>query len=227
MVLNDGFDRSARLSDAFAFAPERYFDRTYRSGSRFSHASEIPTINLVKLHGSMSWRRRPDRVVFSTTFLPNLTNADRNDPAKVRDRLEKYFLILPNLRKFNTTLMERVYYDLLRILSGAMEHENAVLMSFGFSFQDDHILDIIKRCLRNPTSQLIVFSYDHASVAGYEAKFAKHRNVTVVGPKPGANVDFPRLNALLTAVLPISKRWLTSPTALRRKPSFGSERSRR
>jgi hypothetical protein len=74
-------------------------------------------------------------------------------------------------------------------------------MCFGFSFADEHILDITRRALRNPTSHLIVFSYDHASSGGYQAKFAKHRNVTVVTPAAGVVIDMERLNKILSATL--------------------------
>ena len=62
VILNDGFERSSSLSPEFMFTPERYFDRTYRSGPVYGHQIEIPTINLVKLHGSLSWRRKKIRL---------------------------------------------------------------------------------------------------------------------------------------------------------------------
>jgi hypothetical protein len=201
VILNDGFDRSSSLSSAFGFAPERYFDRTYRSGPVYGHHTEIPTINLVKLHGSLSWRRREENVVFDATAIAKLTAAQKADPAQVKACLQQHFLILPNFQKFHATLIERVYYDLLRLFSKAMDQENAVLISFGFSFADEHILDITRRALRNPTSHLIVFSYDKASSTAYQAKFSKHRNVTVLAPKKGVVTDFTRLNDVLAAVI--------------------------
>jgi hypothetical protein len=104
--------------------------------------------------------------------------------------------------KHHATLMERIYYDLLRLFSKALDYENTVLISFGFSFADDHILDLTRRSLRNPTSQLIITSYDHASSAAYEAKFAEQRNVTVLRPPEGATIDFPRFTTILDTVLP-------------------------
>jgi hypothetical protein len=202
VILNDGFDRTSSLETAFVFAPERYFDRTYRSGLIYGHSTEIPTINLVKLHGSLSWRRRNDTVVFDPAAIPKLTLVEKADAANVISYLTKHFIILPNLRKFHATLMERVYYDLLRLFSKAMDQENAVLMTFGFSFADEHILDVTRRSLRNPTSHLVLFSYDKPSASAYQAKFLKHRNVTILAPKTGSVIDFARLNEVLAAVLP-------------------------
>lgn len=96
--------------------------------------------------------------------------------------------------------MERVYYDLLRQFSKAMEQENSVLMTFGFSFADEHILDITRRALRNPTAQLLIFAFDAASVAGYEEKFAKQRNVTILAPAPGSTLPFGEFNKLLASI---------------------------
>lgn len=202
VILNDGFERSSSLSPEFMFTPERYFDRTYRSGPVYDHQIEIPTINLVKLHGSLSWRRKPESIVFDPIAVPKLTDDQKADMKEVERYLEKHFLILPNLRKFHTTLMERVYYDLLRLFSKAMDHENTVLITFGFSFADEHILDLTRRALRNPTTQLIIVSFDHASAAGYQATFSKQRNVTVLAPAAGTTIDFKRLNELLISILP-------------------------
>jgi hypothetical protein len=202
VILNDGFDRSSSLSSEFMFIPERYFDRTYRSGPIYGHQIEIPTINLVKLHGSLSWRRSSDSIVFDAIAVPRLTTPQKAEIAQVDAYLGKHFLILPNLRKFQETLVERVYYDLLRLFSKAMDPENSVLISFGFSFADEHILDLTRRALRNPTSQLIIVSYDAASATGYRAKFSKQRNVTILAPAAGVNLDFASFNRMLASVLP-------------------------
>lgn len=202
VILNDGFERSSSLCPEFSFMPERYFDRTYRSGPVYGHQIEIPTINLIKLHGSLSWRRKNDWIVFDPKAVPKLSSKSKSEIAAVNSYLEKHFLILPNFRKFHATLMERVYYDLLRLFSKAMDQENTVLLSFGFSFADEHILDLTRRALRNPTTQLIIASYDHASAATYESKFSKQRNVSVLAPTQGTNIDFKRFNDLLTSILP-------------------------
>lgn len=201
VILNDGFDRSSGISPVFAFAPERYFDRTYRTGPLYGHQTEIPTVNLVKLHGSLSWQQHAEGITFNSASATKLTSEQKGNPTEVKAYLERHFLILPNFRKFHATLFERVYYDLLRLFSKAMDQENAVLMSFGFSFADEHILDITRRSLRNPTAQLVIFSYDQASVEAYQSKFSKHRNVTVLAPKAGAFTDFDTLNKILTFVM--------------------------
>jgi hypothetical protein len=201
VVLNDGFDRTAPLAH-HPFAPERYFDRVYRANSPLGRSTEVPTINLVKLHGSLSWRQEKDEIVARSVLaaVPPAGAVD-DEPARTA-YLRDHVLILPSLRKFHTTLMDRVYYDLLRIFARCLEVDNAVLLTFGFSFSDGHILDLTRRSLRNPTAQLILFAFDEAAAEGFAARFAGHRNVTVIGPAAGATIDFARLNDILGAVVP-------------------------
>lgn len=201
LVLNDGFVRTAGTVTDYPFAPEHYSDRTFRSGPVYSHLSEVPTINLIKLHGSLSWRNNGNSISYDSQPITPLSPADKNDDAKVDGHLRKFFLILPNLHKFHVTMMDRVYYDLLRIFANSMDRENAVLMVFGFSFDDEHILDITRRALRNPTAQLLIFAYDPATVATFKQKFAMHRNAVVISPKAGEFTDFSRLTELLRNAL--------------------------
>lgn len=201
VVLNDGFDRSAPLAVP-AFAPERYFDRIYRASSPLGRSAEVPTIDLVKLHGSLSWQRRGDEVVARGELTPTPAAGDLDDPGRRAAYLKDHVLILPNVRKFHSTLVDRVYYDLLRLFARCLEVDNAVLLAFGFSFADKHILDLTRRSLRNPTAQLILVAYDQAAADGYLGTFAGHRNVTVIAPPAGATIDFTRLNDILAAVVP-------------------------
>jgi hypothetical protein len=203
LILNDGFDRTSPVTPA-EFAPERYFDRTYRSGAIYTHKTEVPTINLIKLHGSLSWRKKFFKITYDPKPIAPLSASDESDPAQIAAYLKKHFLILPNLKKFHTTLMERTYYDLLRLFSRAIDQENAILLAFGFSFADEHILDLTRRGLRNPTSQLIIFAYDDPSASDYNAKFAQHRNVTIISPAAGSVIDFPRLNEIFNSILPVN-----------------------
>jgi SIR2-like protein len=202
LILNDGFDRSAAIGLDFPLAPERFFDRIYRSGVLYGYQAEMPTINLIKIHGSLNWKKTGTGVCYRSGTIKPLTSAQLKNAADVEASLLDRGLILPNLKKFESALMDRVYYDLLRMLSNSLDRENSILFSFGFSFADEHILDITRRALRNPTSQLIAFAYDDAAVAAFDAKFTNHRNVKIVGPAAGGRLDFQDLNDLLSKVVP-------------------------
>lgn len=204
LVLNDGFDRTSSLSGDYILAAERYFDRTYRSGTVYTRQAEIPTINLIKIHGSLTWRKRADKIVFRDDYPVALSDDEKDDPDSVKGSLDERAIVLPNLRKFGSTLMDRIYYDLLRIFANVMDRENAVLISFGFSFDDEHILEITRRALRNPTSQLIVLAYDGDAAASFAEKFENQRNVLIVAPDEDEVTDFEKFNSILTDVAPDS-----------------------
>lgn len=200
LVLNDGFNR--RIGDAgFEYAPELFFDRLYRSGAVYQHQSEVPAVNLIKLHGSISWKRESDRkIVLGKPETQQLSTVQKNNLDEVRDALSKRAVILPNMRKFESTLLDRVYFDLLRLYSNAMEMENALLFVFGFSFADEHILDITRRALRNPTAKVVIFAYSQGGAADFATKFSAHRNVLVIRPIEDKHIGFAELNALFDMI---------------------------
>ena len=75
------------------------------------------------------------------------------------------------------------------------------MIAEGFSFADEHILDITKRALRNPTLRLVIFCYQESDTEGYESKFAQYNNVDIVCSSK-VNLDFAEFNKLLKDVLP-------------------------
>lgn len=202
LILNDGFDRTSSITGGYEFTPERFFDRTYRSGTVYTRQAEVPTINLVKLHGSLTWRKKAAGIAFRPNYPETLSDDDKANPLVVEEALSERGLILPNLGKFNSTVMDRVYYDLLRIFANSMDRENAILICFGFSFADEHILNITRRSLRNPTSQLIVFAYSTDDADDFEDKFAAQRNAMIISPGDGGVIDFQTLNTILGDVTP-------------------------
>ena len=64
-----------------------------------------------------------------------------------------------------------------------LEKENSLLMVMGFSFADEHILNIVCRAARrNPTLQIIIFAFEDNCVEEYENKFKGLPNVSILGP---------------------------------------------
>jgi len=202
LILNDGFDRSSSTIGEYRFAPEQFRDRIYRSGAIYTRQSEVPAVNLFKLHGSLNWKRKDSEIVLQKDAVKALSDEEKAKPEAVSTALRCRAVILPNMLKFGSTLLDRVYYDLLRFFSNSVEKENSVLIAFGFSFADDHILDITRRALRNPTSQLIVFAHSPAAAQSLEIKFESQRNVIIVSPEEDEVIDFPKFASLLKEVGP-------------------------
>lgn len=57
LILNDGFDRKPNLADKAVYSTRKFFDTVYHRGPLYNYITEIPSINLIKLHGSLSWSK--------------------------------------------------------------------------------------------------------------------------------------------------------------------------
>ena len=198
--LNDGFTRVPSLDNRMEYSSRNFFNTTYNTGNLYSYKVEIPCINLIKLHGSLSWKKDSGEIVFSVSardFLPDDMTADQ-----ITDFIEDYAVVLPQATKFRTTLMDRTYYELLRIYANELDRENTLLVAFGFSFGDEHIRDITCRALKNPTLRLVVFAHSNGDKELFEEIFEGHNNVDIVAPEDGDTIGFNNFNDTLRALLP-------------------------
>jgi hypothetical protein len=126
----------------------------------------------------------------------------RKTAAQVKAFVDAYAVVLPQTKKFHTTLMDSTYYELLRIYANELDREGTLLVSFGFSFADLHILDITKRALKNPTLKLVAFAFSDADRATFLKRFDGYNNVEIIAPGAAANIDFARFNEVLRSALP-------------------------
>ncbi|MDF3316406.1 SIR2 family protein [Rhodococcus sp. C3V] len=106
-------------------------------------------VRLTKLHGSLDWRWRGQsrQVVRQPVPFGAIQTGGVSD-----------LLIYPNAAKdFETTLYP--YADLFRDFSAAVCRPNATLVTYGYSFGDDHINRIIRDMLTIPSTHLLIISY--------------------------------------------------------------------
>lgn len=200
LKLNDGFSRVPSLNNRMEYSSRNFFNTTFNTGNVYSYKVEIPCINLVKLHGSLSWKKNNDEIVFDVNNKALLV--DPPTPAQIKEYVESYAVVLPQATKFRTTLMDRTYYELLRIYANELDRENTLLLSFGFSFGDEHIRDITKRALKNPTLRLIVFAFSEADQNSYATIFERFNNVEIIAPTAATNINFAKFNESLHSFLP-------------------------
>jgi hypothetical protein len=93
---------------------------------------------------------------------------------------QKLPIVNPTKWKFHETVFEEHYYQMLRLLSYELEKPNSVFITFGFSFADEHILNLVKRSLSNPTLQLFICCYSEASCSNLKEHFKAYRNVKFI-----------------------------------------------
>jgi hypothetical protein len=179
---NDGF--SGRFAPWFALS--NFKKAHFKRSLQYDNVSELPTINLLKLHGSLTWRiAEEDRILFSSDLSHVKTIQTKNvTPAllvevgeastletliagckgKASDATVVAFLeafdglpiVNPTKEKFKQTILNQTHYELLRIYSNELEKENTFLLVTGFSFADEHIREITLRAA-NSNPTLIIY----------------------------------------------------------------------
>ena len=202
-VLNDG----ARGFSKRSLQARNFGSYLCQAGVFGRYQSSIPQINLIHLHGSVYWSKSgsaiqvsydtsgrqnllsPDAAQMLQPFSAALSNAhavlaDLPDTGIDDDALNAFWdvyermpIVNPTKWKFKETVYEEHYYQMLRLLSYELERRNAVLITFGFSFADEHILNLVMRSLSNPGLQVYICCYSASGCAAMQEKFKGHRNV--------------------------------------------------
>ena len=101
---------------------------------------------------------------------------------------KKLIIVNPTKRKFEQTVMDYHFYELMRIYANALEKENTMLFVIGFSFADEHIATITKRAAdSNPTLQIVVFAFCDEEENSFKEKLGinsvcLNNNITILTP---------------------------------------------
>src|SRR5690606_17765516 len=104
-------------------------------------------VYLYKLHGSISWVEKNDSYLFNIQEVPV-------EGGKPKDR-DDHVLIYPTPIKQNQSL-GAPYSDLIRHFQTNLLKSNSVLIVAGYSFNDEHINNIIYQSLASNSSLSIV-----------------------------------------------------------------------
>jgi hypothetical protein len=139
------------------------------------------------------------------------TDADLNPPEDVTATINKAFqtaydtlpVVNPTKWKFHETVFEEHYYQMLRLLSYELEKPDTVFVAFGFSFADEHILNLVKRSLSNPSLHMYVCCFDETERVEMEKKFLGFGNIELVTVE--GYLDFTAFNEQVFTTKPSSK----------------------
>ena len=237
-------DLSIEYNDGFSNKMIRKLDISnfdkliYKKGLFFDNVIEIPTFNILKLHGSLSWRIGENEEVFFDDLkqlekindqknlidiewdLINKVLESKDDIKKKIEKIEntninkkkideffeeynKLLIVNPTKKKFKETLVNRIYYDLLRLYSNFLEKENSVLFVIGFSFADEHIRDLTIRALNNnPTLKIYFFSYSlepNFPINEIESSI-KNSNFDIIIGNNEKKMDFENINNIFEKI---------------------------
>lgn len=177
LILNDGFTHRKNIYNEYIYDSKSFYRSIYNTGNFYNYSVELPTINLIKLHGSLSWKKESDDVYYK---IPPIKPIRFEDSQNQKDWVNQHALVLPRKEKFKETVLENIYYDLLRTYSNELDKEGTLLIVFGFSFADEHIELLTKKALRNTTLKLMIFAYNESSTKFYNDKFKDFANVEIV-----------------------------------------------
>lgn len=206
---------------------ERFHTKVLNVGVDSRFEFELPMFNLLKLHGSLNWKIDEDDKISIYNELKeelNFTSQQEEEISKLdsfvncddikdvfhnieegisekyvdfSNLLDKLTIVKPTKKKFSETVLEEHYYQMLRILSQELERKQSVLISFGFSFCDEHIRSIIKRSLSNPNLLMYIFCYNENDVNRFKELFGMFNNVKLVVRKHDEVGDFKYFNVML------------------------------
>ena len=154
---------------------------------------------------SVNYGHTPYEIVFSseqerllTAFEEIVNNEDKTindliefgeddiedwDALQANEFWEKYNqipIVNPTKWKFHETVFEEAYYQILRHLSFELERPNSVLITFGFSFADEHILNLVQRSFSNPSLTVYISCYNDDEKREMQKKFKGYTNIKYI-----------------------------------------------
>lgn len=110
-------------------------------GLNDNYLNEIPSISLIKPHGSMNWKRNGEDI----QIMPSVVSHS--------------VVVNPTGYENSETFLNNHFHDMLRIFQLELDKPQSVLITIGFSFQDKHISKMIQRALQNPELLIYAFGY--------------------------------------------------------------------
>jgi len=214
---NDGFTgRFVQL-----FKTSNFSKLIFKKSLQYGNIAEIPLFNLFKVHGSLTWCKEGQNVVYSDLSIVKKIQQDFKDltdlipidgswkkaseividttkkysvTTRMQEFLDRYgnlAIINPTKLKFEDSVLDCNFYDLLRIFSNELEKENTALFVFGFSFADEHIAKIVKRAVdSNPTLKVYIFAFDYSAKDEITVNIGsdfKYNNIQVIIPPIGTD----------------------------------------
>ena len=119
-------------------------------------------VRLTKLHGSIDWRQEKMGAGGSRIVRAALPFAASDHHSALPENPGDGLIVYPNPAKDVETL-GYPYAELFRDFATAVCQPNAVMVTYGYGFGDDHINRVLQDMLTIPSTHLAIISYDRAS----------------------------------------------------------------
>lgn len=129
------------------------FNRTVSyEGLNNNYIDELPSLTLIKPHGSVNWKREGKEVQILNSVI---------------DEPDEPMVVPPTGFEGRDTFLDNHFHDMLRVFQLELDKPESVLFVFGFSFQDDHIARMIRRALRNRSLIIACFCWQDGDKITY------------------------------------------------------------
>ncbi|KON83415.1 hypothetical protein AF331_17955 [Rossellomorea marisflavi] len=163
-IFNDGasgyFDRKLDGSN---------YNRTVSyKGLNDNYTNEIPSLTLIKPHGSMNWEKVGDSVLIRNSVI------------------DSSVIVKPTGYEEQDTFYNNHFHEMLRVFQLELDKPQSVLFVIGFSFQDKHIAKMIKRAIQNPELMVYAFGFTDSDRETYLENLelsAERSNFTILTPE--------------------------------------------
>ena len=118
-------------------------------------------VRFTKLHGSVDWRSAVQPASGLNIQRCGLPFGAADNHPDVPAQTGEQLIVYPNAAKDLETL-EFPYAELFRDFAAAVCQPNAVVVTYGYGFGDDHVNRVLRDMLSIPSTHLVVISYDEA-----------------------------------------------------------------
>lgn len=168
-----------------------YFDSTLKQTKMVKITSKSDLIEVVT-EDSKSNKKDDLESLIAKNPAPTI---DETKFASFLEEYDKLSIVNPTKGKFQQTVLDQKYYDLLRIYANELERENTLLFVMGFSFADEHIRDLTIRVANsNPTLMIYIFARSSNSKNKLEKILdiennVKNKNIVIVSPTQSEQDD--------------------------------------
>ena len=138
-------------------------------------------VRLTKLHGSVDWRWANGPSGGPEVQRCALPFGAPEDHPQIADRSRDNLLIYPNAAKDVETL-EYPYAELFRDFAAAACQPNAVVVTYGYGFGDDHVNRVLRDMLSIPSTHLVIISFDGAAgrLRSFFDRVAREAQITLL-----------------------------------------------
>lgn len=177
---NDGF--SGQIKRVFSVSNFNKIQK-YKS-LQFDNTSDIPLLNVIKLHGSISWKSEgsTDISYSDGSHIPD--DLDTKNGLQFEDGYKNIAVINPNAEKHLETVLDTNYAAMLRKFTLELEKENSILVIVGFSLADKHIKELLYGVMKsNPTLVVLYFSFSKYDEGLDSLSEKENKNFYVLSPE--------------------------------------------